>query len=157
MNKNKKKMSKCFDNNTLKSHISIFSKVIIVILVIGMLINHINVTIFASLINEDENNTVSIDTNSNSDNDYSRLANVSEIESLRTENSKTYLKVNGMYETEYYNEKIHYQVNNEFKEIDNTLEYNSEKQEYKNKSNRFDITFPKNLNNEILLANIGEM
>lgn len=84
--------------------------------------------------------------------DFSKFDKIEEINSLRTSNSKTYLKENGMYETEYYGEKIHYKDKDEWKKIDNSLSL-KDNNRYHNNSNKYNISFPNKLNknNEVVL------
>lgn len=51
---------------------------------------------------------------------------VKEMEELREEYSKKFLKSDGTYEAVVYNKPIHYKVGNKWLEIDNTLEENSD-------------------------------
>lgn len=103
--------------STQASHISIFSKVVIVILIIGMIMGHLHLGAIAKALEPEVYTTIADDV----ERDFSEFDKIEEINSLRTSNSKTYLKENGMYETEYYGEKIHYKDKDEWKEIDNSL------------------------------------
>jgi RHS repeat-associated protein len=64
-----------------------------------------------------------------------------EIESMRSLNEKVYRKIDGSYEVSIYPDVIHYLENGKYKDIDNTF-VETEK-ELKNRSNVFDIKFPK--------------
>ena len=111
----KKNKTKYF--STQATNISIFSKIVIVVLVIGMLMGHLNLGVLAKALEPEVYTTVTDDV----ERDFSKFEKIEEVNSLRTSNSKTYLKENGMYETEYYGEKIHYKDNDDWKEIDNSL------------------------------------
>lgn len=136
----KKRRNKKMYFTTQASNISLFSKVILIILVIGMMICSLNISAVVKAIQPEEHITITDDI----DRDFSNFKNISEVDELRTENSKTYLKENGMYETEYYNEKIHYNINNKWEEIDNTLKIKNNR--YYNNKNRFNVSFPNKLN-----------
>lgn len=131
---------------TIPKHVGFFSKIIIVILVFGMIIGHLNLAVFAKLFEPVTNTIISDDVNR----DFSKLKRIEEVKSLRTVDSKTYLKENGMYETEIYGEIVHYLKNGIYQEIDNTLKIDSNNKYY-NVSNSYNITLPKFLseNNEV--------
>lgn len=145
MRKNKKK--KTFFN-TQANNISIFSKVVIIILIAGMIISNLNLGVIVKAFEPEEYKVITEDI----DRDFSGFDKIEEINSLRTSNSKTYIKENGMYETEYYGEKIHYKDNNDWKEIDNSLSL-KDNNRYHNNSNKYNISFPNKLNknNEVVL------
>lgn len=130
------------------SNTSIFSKTIIVILVIGMIMGQLNLGVFAQALKPEVYTTITDE----GERDFSGFEKIAEIDSLRTANSKTYLKENGMYETEYYGEKIHYKDKDDWIEIDNSLSL-KDNNRYHNNSNKYDISFPNKLNknNEVLL------
>jgi len=102
-----KKQSKTYFTTKAK-HLGIFSKIIIIVLVIGMLISHINFAAFAAMMPKEINN---IETTEDVTRDLSKLKRIEEIEYLRTPDSKTYLKENGLLETDVYGEIIHYLEN----------------------------------------------
>lgn len=129
-------------------NIGLFSKIVICFLVFAMIFSSINVTALASIFKERIHN-VSYESN---EYDLSSLNNITEVEELRSENTKTYLKENGMFETEYYAEQIHYLKDGQYQEIDNTLISNDEY--YYNNANSFSIQFPKELkDNEKIVFN----
>lgn len=134
--------------STRASHISIFSKIVIVVLVIGMLMGHLNLGVLAKALEPEVYTTITDDV----ERDFSKFEKIEEVNSLRTSNSKTYLKENGMYETEYYGEKIHYKDKDDWKEIDNSLSL-KDNNRYHNNSNKYNISFPNKLNknNEVVL------
>lgn len=134
--------------STQASHISIFSKVVIVILIIGMIMGHLHLGAITKALEPEVYTTIADDV----ERDFSEFDKIEEINSLRTSNSKTYLKENGMYETEYYGEKIHYKDKDEWKEIDNSLSL-KDNNRYHNNSNKYNISFPNKLNknNEVVL------
>ena len=121
MKKNIKFKKETQNNNY--SHIGILSKIVIVILVIGMILGHFNLGIIAKAFEEKDHIIIT----DNIKSDFSQMDNIDEVETLRTENTKTFIKDNGMYETSYYGEKIHYYKNNEWIEIDNTLKVKDNK------------------------------
>ena len=134
--------------STRASHISIFSKIVIVVLVIGMIMGHLNLGVLAKAFEPEVYTTITDDV----ERDFYEFDKIEEINSLRTSNSKTYLKENGMYETEYYGEKIHYKDKDDWKEIDNSLSL-KDNNRYHNNSNKYNISFPNKLNknNEVVL------
>lgn len=136
-----KKQSKTYFTTKAK-HLGIFSKIIIIVLVIGMLISHINFAAFAAMMPKEINN---IETTEDVTRDLSKLKRIEEIEYLRTPDSKTYLKENGLLETDVYGEIIHYLENGVYKEIDNTLELVNNT--YVNKANSYLFSLPKVLDN----------
>lgn len=134
--------------STRASRISIFSKIVIVVLVIGMIMGHLNLGVLAKAFEPEVYTTITDDV----ERDFYEFDKIEEINSLRTSNSKTYLKENGMYETEYYGEKIHYKDKDDWKEIDNSLSL-KDNNRYHNNSNKYNISFPNKLNknNEVVL------
>lgn len=143
--KRKKNKNKYY--STQATHTSIFSKIILIILIIGMILGHLNIGAVVKAMQPEEH----INLSEEIERDFSDFENISEVDELRTENSKTYLKENGMYETEYYSEKVHYKDNNKWKDIDNSLKLKNDR--YHNNSNRFSVSFPNKLNknNEVVL------
>ena len=127
---------------TNAKHLGMFSKIVIIVLVIGMLFSHINFAAFAAMMPKETNN---IETTENVTRDLSKLKRIEEIEYLRTLDSKTYLKENGLLETDVYGEIIHYLENGVYKEIDNTLELINNT--YVNKANSYLFSLPKVLDN----------
>ena len=103
----KKRKVKKFYFSSQKVNIGKVSKFIIIVLVFGMILGHINISAIVKAM-EEETHTVSY---SNVSKDLEDLSYVSEIEALRSANTKTYLKENGIYETEYYTENVHYKNN----------------------------------------------
>lgn len=144
----RRKKNKTIYFSTQATNISIFSKIVIVVLVIGMLIGHLNLGVLAKALEPEVYTTITDDV----ERDFSEFDKIAEVSSLRTSNSKTYLKENGMYETEYYGEKIHYKDKDDWKEIDNSL-YLKDNNRYHNNSNKYNISFPNKLNknNEVVL------
>ena len=67
---------------------------------------------------------------------------ISEVESLRTENTKTFLKADGSYEVAVYNEKIHYLENDKYVSIDNRLQLVRNK--LQTIKNTFELNIPQN-------------
>ena len=128
------------------TNISLFSKIIIVVLVIGMILGHINFSVFASAFRPKYNEEITIDNNQ----DISSIRRLGEDESLRTSNSKTYIKENGSLELEYYPEEIHYLENGVYKEIDNTLKLVDNN--YTNTHNKYNVMLPTRItdNNKVI-------
>ena len=134
-------------NKKTPNRINIFSKTVIVILVIGFLIGNINFGLVAKAFEPDVYKTITEDV----ERDFTKINRVGEIDNLRTADSKIYLKENGMYETEYFNESVHYKQNGIWNEIDNSLELINNR--YYNKANKYNISFPKKISNnkEVIL------
>ena len=124
------------------TNLSIFSKMIIIVLVVGMVFGHINFSVFASAFKPTYDEEITIDNNQ----DISSIPRLCEEESLRTPNSKTYIKENGSLELEYYSEEIHYLDNGVYKEIDNTLKL--VENNYINKSNKYSVILPSSITND---------
>lgn len=122
------------------TNLRISSKIILIVLVFAMIFSSLNVAALAKFLNKGEDN---VDYTFN-EVDLSSAPNILEVEDLRTENSKTFLKQTGIYETEYYQEAIHYYKDGEYLDIDNTLTLIDKK--YINKGNKFTTSFPKLLN-----------
>ena len=143
----KKKKRKKIYFTTQASRITLFSKIVLIVLIIGMMLGHLNLGAVVQAMQPEEH----INLSEEIERDFSDFENISEVDELRTENSKTYLKENGMYETEYYSEKVHYKDNNKWKDIDNSLKLKNDR--YHNNSNRFNVSFPNKLNknNEVVL------
>lgn len=144
----RRKKNKIMYFTTQASHITLFSKIVIVVLVIGMLMGHLHLGAITKALAPEVYTTSTDDV----ERDFSEIDKIEEIDSLRTPNSKTYIKENGMYETEYYGEKIHYKDKDEWKEIDNSLAL-KDNNRYHNNSNKYNISFPNKLNknNEVVL------
>jgi RHS repeat-associated protein len=69
-----------------------------------------------------------------------------EIESFRTQTSKTFQRVDGTYVLAMYGDVIHFQQDGKWKDIDNSFEYESKSDTYTNRANGFHIKFPKSIN-----------
>lgn len=65
------------------------------------------------------------------------------IESMRSLNEKVFRKLDGSFEVSIYPDVVYYLENGQYKDIDNTFDESTK--ELKNKSNAFDIKFPKTL------------
>ena len=108
-------------------------------------------TIYAE--NEDEiviDTTESIEmpnynTTTDEDFDITAIEVQEEIEALRTEDTKTFKRVDGTYEIAYYGTTIHYEEDGVYKDIDNTLSYDDKDSSYENKANKFKIKLPKTI------------
>lgn len=136
-----KKQRKIYFTTNAK-HLGIFAKIIIIVLVIGIFFSNINFAAFATLLPQEANN---VETTEDVTRDLSKLKRIKEVEYLRTPDSKTYLKENGLLETDVYGESVHYLENGVYKEIDNTLELISNT--YVNKANSYLFSLPKVLDN----------
>ncbi|MCR3906244.1 MAG: DNRLRE domain-containing protein [Tenericutes bacterium] len=77
--------------------------------------------------------------------DYSEIKLLGEVNSLRTNNTKTFQRVDGSYVVSIYNDAVHYDENGTFESIDNSLGYESKSDLYTNKANAFKIKLPKKL------------
>ena len=127
------------------SNVSRISRCIILVLVFALVFNHLNLGLLSKstaerILDSGENKV----TNISYERDYSELENIEEIEELRTEFSKTYLKAAGIYETQYYEESIHFFEKGKFENIDNTLK--NIDGVYTNTANRYSVVFPEKLN-----------
>ncbi len=143
----KRRKSKKQYFTTQAASISFFSKVVLVVLIVGMIMGHLNLGALVKAFEPDVYTHINEDINR----DFSEFDKIEELVNLRTPNSKTYIKENGMYETEYFGEKVHYKDNDKWEEIDNTLSLKDNK--YSNKSNKYNVSFPNKLNknNEVVL------
>ncbi|NLK12396.1 MAG: DNRLRE domain-containing protein [Candidatus Phytoplasma sp.] len=87
--------------------------------------------------------------------DASMIPVVKEIETLREENQKVFLKQDGTHEVSIYQEPVHFKNGDEYIEIDNTLI--EQGKYYTNTKNSFNIYFPKSLTkNEKIKVNKDE-
>jgi hypothetical protein len=77
--------------------------------------------------------------------DISNIGIVSEDESKRGYDTKTFKKEDGSYLLAAYNQVIHYEENGVFKNINNSLVYDEGSSEYENSANKFKIKFPKEI------------
>lgn len=78
--------------------------------------------------------------------DISKIEIVSEDESKRTYDSKTFKKTDGTYVLATYNQVIHYEDNGSLKNINNSLTLDKSNGEYENLANKFKIKLPKEIN-----------
>ena len=78
--------------------------------------------------------------------DISKMEIVSEDESKRTYDSKTFKKTDGTYVLAAYNQVIHYEDNGLLKNINNSLTFDKSNGEYENLANKFKIKLPKEIN-----------
>ena len=83
----RRKKNKTIYFSTQATNISIFSKIVIVVLVIGMLIGHLNLGVLAKALEPEVYTTITDDV----ERDFSEFDKIAEVSSLRTSNSKTYL------------------------------------------------------------------
>ena len=142
----KKRLNNLFDeiisNKLVLSCFKILTKSTLILIVVSIFLNAMSLHLYVKALEEPthEVSTENIDTN------LSKIKNIDEVEDLRTEYSKTYLKENGMYETMYYNEQIHFYKNGIFEEIDNTLQRIEDY--YINTNNKYSIKMPRNISDE---------
>jgi len=96
-------------------------------------------------------------TTTDSDFDVSQVAIIREVNSLRTESSKTFQKADGSFVVVLYNDVIHYDENGIFKQIDNSLFFDENNEEYQNNANKYSIKLPKSLDeNKKIKLSLGE-
>ena len=142
----KKRLNNLFDeiisNKLVLSCFKILTKSTLILIVASIFLNAMSLHLYVKALEEPthEVSTENIDVN------LSKIKNIDEVEDLRTEYSKTYLKENGMYETMYYNEQIHFYKNGIFEEIDNTLQRIEDY--YINTNNKYSIKMPRNISDE---------
>lgn len=84
-------------------------------------------------------------TTTDDDFDISSVALLGEVESMRTENAKTFQRVDGSFAVALYSDAVHYQKNGKWENIDNTLSLDSGDDSYTNQANQFTVKFPKKL------------
>ena len=77
---------------------------------------------------------------------------IGEDESRRTADTKHFIMSNGTRKAVIYGNAVHYEENGKWQEIDNTLSYDSKKEEYKNSKNGFKATFKKDFNAENMFS-----
>ncbi len=82
-------------------------------------------------------------TTTDPDFDITQIAIENEVISERTASTKTFRKVDGTYEVAIYNDVVHFCEDDEWKQIDNSL--NDLGDEYETKANSFKLKFPKYL------------
>ena len=131
--------------STIANKLSLLSKIIILVLVFGLIINNINIVVLAKLFDE-PNNSIIYDSSVNTT-DYNKEELINE----KTKNSKTYKYDNGICETEIYNKAVHFLDDGKYYNIDNTL-INTSKG-YKNNKNYYKVAFPYNLLDEKIELN----
>jgi hypothetical protein len=85
-------------------------------------------------------------------NDISTIANDYEVVELRTANTKTYKKVNNSYELVVFGNDVHYEKDEKFIEIDNTLINKSDY--YENKANKFSLQLPTDIRGKSIITAI---
>ena len=77
--------------------------------------------------------------------DNSSVAILDEVESLRTESTKTFQRVDGSFVVAMYADAVHYQKNGKWENINNELTLDSEHDSFSNQANQFTVKFPKSL------------
>ncbi len=84
-------------------------------------------------------------TTTDDDFDVNQVELLGEIESMRTENTKTFQRVDGSYVVAMYSDTVHYQKDGKWENINNSLKYDTSDDSYSNLANKFSMKFPKNL------------
>ncbi len=126
-------------------------RAIATIVLIAMLFNLIPLQVFA---NQDEPvvddivENVETEKIKNVDIDKKDIPIVAEDTSRRTESEKHFRKQDGSYEVVLYDGAVRYQVGDEWFDIDNSLDFDGSTNTYKNKDNKFDIKFPKDITSQ---------
>ncbi len=77
---------------------------------------------------------------------------IGEDESLRTADTKHFIMSDGTRKAVIYGNAVHYEENGKWEEIDNTLSYDKDKKEYKNKKNSFKATFKEDFDDEKMFS-----
>ena len=77
---------------------------------------------------------------------------IGEDESRRTADTKHFIMSDGSRKAVVYGNAVHYEKDDKWNEIDNTLIYDNEKNEYKNNRNSFKATFKENFGEENLFS-----
>lgn len=91
------------------------------------------------------------------DSNIKDVALVGEVESMRTECTKTFQRVDGTFVLALYNEAVHYQKDGKWEEIDNTLAFDESDSSYKNRHNAFEVKFPDSLDgNKKIKLSMGD-
>ena len=89
--------------------------------------------------------------------DNSSIALLGEVESLRTENTKTFQRVDGSFVVAMYSDTVHYQKDGKWENINNSLKYDTSDDSYTNLANKFSMKFPKNLDeNKSIKLTMGD-
>ncbi len=137
------------------------------LLILGFLVSLLprQMTVSASSISEESPTQTSnlreeapdYPTTTDPDSDIKNVALVGEVESMRTEGSKTFQRVDGTYVLALYNEAVHYQKDGKWEEIDNSLSFDEKDSSFKNRNNAFEVKFPDNLDgNKKIKLNMGD-
>ena len=123
----------------------LITKIITLLLIIGLITNYLNLAIIVKAFNKPTNNCF-YDTSLTNTFEFKKQELIDE----KTKNSKTYKYDNGLIETEIYNKAVHYLENGKYENIDNTLI--DKGYYYQNNKNSFLVTFPKTLKDNIALT-----
>ncbi len=126
-----------------------FFAILGIIAILGSLLPNIPKT-YAYSIPEDESiqettDTIQYPTTTDEDFDISNIELLGEVESMRTENTKTFQRVDGSFVVALYSNSVHYQKDGQWKNINNSLSLESEDETYTNQENAFSVKFPKSL------------
>ena len=98
----------------------------------------------------ESDNITQEDTESESSESESQI--IGEDESRRTADTKHFIMSDGSRKAVVYGNAVHYEKDGKWNEIDNTLIYDNEKNEYKNNRNSFKATFKENFGEENLFS-----
>lgn len=129
----------------------ILSVVLCVFMVASSVIPQKNQIVFAqdylsaSESQEDKESIGQVKSTSDADFDVSNVAIDFEDITKRTDNSKTFKKVDGTYVVAIYDNVVHYLQNGKFVDIDNTLRLNIEDDTLENQGNSFKVKMPNQL------------
>ena len=133
-----KRKTRFLNFKTNPSKLCIVSKIVIIVLVFGLIMNHINIAVFVNAFEKPIETIIS-------DQSITKISEIDkgEIVDKKTKYSKTYKLDNGLCEIEFYNKAVHYLDNGKYYNIDNTLI--ASVKGFQNKNNSYKVTFPYNL------------
>jgi RHS repeat-associated protein len=113
-------------------------------MIVGSVLPRNSVHVYAIEENSIDNSTIDrVDYLSTNYANLSKINVIGELKEQRTSSSKTFVKEDGTYEVAIYNDVVHYYQDNEWKQIDNSL--NDLGDELETSKNSFKLKFPKNL------------
>ena len=82
---------------------------------------------------------------------------VDEVDGLRTESTKTFMRADGSFVVAMYGDIVHYKKNGKWEDIDNSLTYDESSDSYINQENSFNVKFPKNFDeNKSIDLSLGD-
>ncbi|MFA5130751.1 MAG: DNRLRE domain-containing protein, partial [Patescibacteria group bacterium] len=91
-------------------------------------------------------------TTTTSEFDMSAVAIDKEIESLRTADSKIFRRVDGTYVVAVYDTVVHYKEDGVYKDIDNSLEYDTKTGSYRTKANQISVSLPSSIKEDTFVS-----